>query len=65
MGRSGLLLNARCSHCVWSFDIRVFESADEFEHIRAYGMREEYDLAPTARVVDCKHIDLIDLSAHD
>lgn len=40
----------------------MLESADEFEHIRAYGMGEEENFAPMAVVVDRKHIDLFAVS---
>lgn len=39
----------------------MFESADKFEDVGAYGVREEDDLAPTAGVVDCKHVNLFDV----
>lgn len=61
MGRNKLLLKACCGHRVWGLDIWVSESADKFEDFGAYGMREEYDLAATTRVVDCKHINLFDV----
>jgi hypothetical protein len=40
----------------------VLEGADKFEDVRAYGMREEENFAPTAMVVDCKHVDLFAVS---